>query len=279
MHTKILIDSTIDVSPALKDRFAVIPLTIHVSGREFIDGVTMTADAFYRSLLKSKELPTTSQPTPAAFAQVFESLTDDGSEVVALTISSKVSGTYQSAHIAAADFPGKVFVVDSRSISLGAGVLAEYALSRVNAGAGAPELAAELEQLRERCCVLGLFDTLEYLKKGGRISKTTALAGGILGVKPILGVRDGMIAMLGKARGSRQGCKTLLQMIQENHIDRQLPVLFGYTGLSAAPLEMLLQNDTGTFSEQTVRQSTVQIGSVIGTHAGPGAIAVALFRQ
>ena len=141
MHTKILIDSTIDVSPALKDRFAVIPLTIHVSGREFIDGITMTADAFYRSLLKSKELPTTSQPTPAAFAQVFESLTDDGSEVVALTISSKVSGTYQSAHIAAADFPGKVFVVDSRSISLGAGVLAEYALSRVNAGAGAPELA------------------------------------------------------------------------------------------------------------------------------------------
>lgn len=274
--TRIIIDSTIDLPEQYRRQVHIVPLTIHFGTEELLDGVDIDRQRFYERLVESDVLPTTSQPSPDAFAQLFDQVEAAGDSAVVLTISHKLSGTYQSACIAA-EGRERIFVVDTMSASIGSGILARYAIDNAHLHAG--ELAALLDRRRQDVCIIGLVDTLEYLKKGGRISKTTALAGGILGVKPILGVRDGMIAMLGKARGSRQGYKTLLQMIQENHIDRQLPVLFGYTGLSAAPLEMLLQNDTGTFSEQTVRQSTVQIGSVIGTHAGPGAIAVAFFRQ
>ena len=278
MSVRIIVDSTVDMPDERKDQFLIVPLTVRFGDEEFIDGVTIDKKRFYERLVESDVLPTTSQATPDAFERVFADVAKNKDSAVVITISSKLSGTYQSACIAAQEYDN-IFVVDSMTVAIGSGILAEYALQLAKSGRSAEKIAEALLHKREDVCLIALLDTLEYLKKGGRISKTTALAGGILGVKPILGVRDGMIAMLGKARGSRQGCKTLLQMIQENHIDRQLPVLFGYTGLSAAPLEMLLQNDTGTFSEQTVRQSTVQIGSVIGTHAGPGAIAVAFFRQ
>lgn len=277
MHTRIIIDSTVDVSPTLQERFVIVPLTIHFSEKEFVDGVTMTNDSFYEMLIHSDVPPTTSQPTPDAFSHAFRDSVREGCEAVAVTISAKVSGTYQSATIAASEFRENVFVVDSKSVSIGSGLLAEYALSLADAGLRAREIAGCLIQMREQIRVFGLFETLEYLKRGGRISKTTALAGGILGIKPILSIREGAIKILGKARGYRQGQRFLVREIQMAGMENQKPLLFGYTGLSEAPLHTFLQSNACLWGGRPNPERIVQIGSVIGTHAGPGAIAVAFF--
>ena len=151
-----------------------MPLIIHFGEEELIDGVTINKEQFYRRLVESEQLPFTSQASPVAFQKVYEEVTQAGDSAVVITLASKLSGTYQSACIAAGDFDN-IYVVDSQTAAIGAGVLTEYALARAEAGIGARELASELEQKREDVCLVALLDTLEYLKRGGRISKTAAL--------------------------------------------------------------------------------------------------------
>ena len=230
--TRIIIDSTIDLPEQYRRQVHIVPLTIHFGTEELLDGVDIDRQRFYERLVESDVLPTTSQPSPDAFAQLFEQVEAAGDSAVVLTISHKLSGTYQSACIAA-EGRERIFVVDTMSASIGSGILARYAIDNAHLHAG--ELAALLERRRQDVCIIGLVDTLEYLKKGGRISKTAAFAGGLLNIHPVLTLTDGEVTIIGKARGSRQGNNLLVQKIHESGgIDFSMPLLLGYSG-SATP--------------------------------------------
>ena len=280
MNVNLIIDSTTDLNPQLREQFTVVPLTIHFGDQEYIDGVTISHRQFYEKLVESDVLPSTSQATPAAFADVFEEVARRGETAVVLTLASQLSGTYQSAMIAASDYPGRIFVVDGTSVAIGTGILAELALRLREQGLTAEEIAGRLEEEKEKIHVVALLDTLEYLKRGGRISATVAFAGGLLSIKPVIAVKDGVIQMLGKARGSRQGNNLLVQQIEKaGGVDFDKPVLLGFSGLSDALLTKYIEDSHDLWENGTESLVTTSIGSVVGTHAGPGAIAVAFFRK
>ena len=278
MSVRIIVDSTTDLPEQTARRVTVVPLTIHFGEQQYVSGVDIDARKFYEMLVEGDVLPTTSQPTPYAFTQVFQEAVDAGDTVVCITVSSKLSGTYQSACIAAADFPGKVFVVDSLTVAIGGGILTEYALSLTDKGMDAEEIAWKLMQKREKVRLLALLDTLEYLKKGGRISSAVAFAGGLLNIKPVIAVADGEVKMLGKARGSKQGNNLLVQEIDKaGGVDFEKPLLLGYTGLSDALLQKYIVDSAALWQGKVEQLPVSIVGSVVGTHAGPGAVAVAFF--
>lgn len=276
MSVRIIIDSTTDLIPQLRDRVKVVPLSIRFGQEEYIDGVTINTAEFYEKLVNSGILPTTSQPTPAAFAEVYEEAVGAGDSVVVITIASKLSGTYQSATIAAEDYPGKVFVVDSRNVAIGAGILVQYALDLVDQGLSAEELFDRLLQIRSRVRLVAVVDTLEYLHKGGRISKTVAVAGGLLAIKPVISVENGELKMINKARGNKQANAVMNKEIDKmGGADRSMPILLGYTGRSDELLRKYIAESEAYWNGETFPGTIV--GSTVGTHAGPGAVAAAFF--
>ena len=279
MSVKIIIDSTADLMPAVKARCLVVPLTIHFDDEEYIDGVTISHKEFYEKLVETDVMPRTSQANPDAFAKEFEKVSAAGDSAVVIVISSKLSGTCQSAMIAAADYDN-IYVVDSGTGAIGAGILTEYALQLADEGLDAKSIAQKLDEEKKRIKIVAMVDTLEYLYKGGRLSKTAAIAGGILNIKPVLAIDDGEIKILGKARGSKQGNNFLVSEIEKaGGVDFERPVLLGYTGLSNALLVKYIEDSKKLWEDNRASLNSTVIGSVIGTHAGPGAIAVAFFRK
>ncbi len=277
MSVKIITDSTFDTVNEVKERLITVPLTVNFGEEEYIDGVNITHKQFYEKLIETDVMPTTSQATPAAFSDEFDKVGEDGAVVI--TLSGKLSGTYQSAMIAAADYDN-VFVVDSGSVTIGAGILAERALNLSEEGKSAKEIAAILEKEKKNICLIALVDTLEYLKRGGRISKTVAFAGGLLNIKPVISVRGGEILMLGKARGSKQGNNLLITEIEKvGGVDFSKPIMLGFTGLSDLLLKKYTQDSAALWHGNTEKLRYTVVGSVIGTHAGPDAIAVAFFKK
>ena len=270
MKTRIIVDSTADLMPEFKSRVHTVPLTVNFGTEEFIDGVTIDHKKFYEKLVESDVLPTTSQATPDAFAKEFEKAKEAGERAVVITLASEFSGTYQSATIAAADYEN-IYIVDSTSAAMGSGILVELAFRLLDEGKSAGEIAATL---------VALVDTLEYLKKGGRISKTVAFAGGMLNIKPVLSVVGGQINMLGKARGSKMGNNLLVQEIEKaGGIDFRKPVLLGYSGISDALLLKYIEDSRHIWEGNLDEVRYTTVGSVIGTHAGPGAVVVAFLKN
>ena len=276
-QVRIVVDSTADLLPELRRQVDVVPLTVHFGQQEYVDGVTIQAEEFYRKLADCKELPTTSQATPFDFDKVFERIIAEGDTVVAIVVSSRLSGTYQSARIAAEDYPGKVFVVDTLQVAISSSVLVAYALDLVQKGMGAAEIAEELTAVREKVHLMAVVDTLEYLQKGGRVSKTVAIAGGLLNVKPIIGLTEGEIKMLGKARGNKQANALMNKEIARLGVDFSKPILLGYTGTDDALLRKYMEESSDLW-EGRVLPATI-VSAVIGTHAGPGVVAVAFFSK
>ena len=277
---KIIVDSTADLRPETAARVDVVPLSVFFGDQAYVSGVTITPRQFYEMLVESDVLPTTSQPAPYLFEEAYEKAVSEGYEVICLTCSGKLSGTHQSANIAAAAFADKVHVLDSGTIAIGLGVLVEYALELVDRGLTAEEILRELMQKRERIRILALVDTLEYLKKGGRISSAVALAGGLLNIKPVISVNGGEIRLLGKARGSRQGNNLLVQEIgKAGGVDFTGPVMLGYTGLSDALLQKYIQDSAALWEGHLENLPVSIVSSVVGTHVGPGAVAVAFFAE
>lgn len=279
MKVRIIADSTADVIPAVKKKLITVPLTVNFGKEEFIDGVTISHREFYEKLVETDVLPHTSQASPAAFEDAFHAVRDAGESAVVLTVSGKLSGTHQSAVIAA-DGDENIHIVDTETVAIGSGILAERALQLAENGMDAKSIAAQLEVEKKKIRVVALVDTLEYLKKGGRISRTVAFAGGVLNIKPVLSIEEGEIQILGKARGSKQGNNLLVTEIEKaGGVDFTKPVLLGYTGLSDALLKKYIEDSKALWEGNTEKLNTTIIGSVIGTHAGPGAIAVAFFAK
>ena len=279
MKTRIIVDSTADFPSEIKKRVHIVPLTLRFGDEEYVDGVTIDHKAFYEKLIESDVLPTTSQATPDAFIKAFEEADKAGESAVVITVASKFSGTYQSALIAADGFEN-IYVVDSTSAAMGSGILVEMAVRLLDEGKTAKEIADTLNEEKKKIVVVALVDTLEYLKKGGRISKTVAFAGGVLNIKPVLSVIDGEITMLGKARGSKMGNNLLVEEINKaGGIDFSKPVLLGYSGISDALLLKYIEDSRHIWEGNLKEVRYTTVGSVIGTHAGPGAVVVAFFKN
>ncbi|MCF2620578.1 DegV family protein [Oscillibacter valericigenes] len=279
LKTRIIIDSTTDLTPEVKERVYTVPLTVHFGQEEYIDGVTIDHKTFYEKLVESDVLPTTSQATPNDFIGEFEKARQAGEAAVVITLASKFSGTYQSAVIAAADYEN-IYVVDGASAAMGTGILVELAFRLLDAGSSAEEIARALEEEKKKIVIVALVDTLEYLKRGGRVSKTAAFAGGVLNIKPVLSVTDGEIHLLGKARGSKMGNNLLIQEIDKaGGIDFSKPVLLGYSGLSDALLLKYIEDSRHIWEGNLREVRYTTVGSVIGTHLGPGAVVVAFFKN
>ncbi len=278
MKIRIITDSASDMDASAREGMSILPMAITFGEEEFQDGVNLSHREFYERLVESDELPRTSQVTPYAFEETFRQAAEAGEQVVAITMSSKLSGTWESAVTAARRFEGSVYVVDSENVTVGERALVEYALRLRERGMGAREIAEELERSKKRIRLVALLDTLEYLKKGGRVSRMTAFAGGLLSIKPVVAVQDGEVVILGKARGSRQGNNLLVEQIrQAGGVDFSMPYFLGYTGLSDELLRKYIRDSEMIWKENTEQLDISTVGGTIGTHAGPGAIAVAFF--
>lgn len=282
MAIKLIIDSASDipVSYAKEHGMTYLPLPVTIGEKQYLSGVDITPQAFYEILIESDCLPVTSQVSPFAFEQAFRTAIEQGDTPVAITLSSKLSGTYQSACIAAANFGGQAFVVDSMNVSLGQAILVYYAERLIAQGVSAPALVSELDRAKQKIKVIALLDTLEYLKKGGRISAATAVVGGILSIKPVVSVVNGEVQLIGKARGSKQGNNLLNEMVANSHgVDFSMPLTLAFSGLSDALLQKYIADSHQLWEGRVSNLPVLAIGATIGTHAGPGAIGVAFFEQ
>lgn len=282
MGIKIVTDSASDILPAeaAKMGISIVPLTLNWDGTEYRDSVDINHVEFFRKLEKSDTIPTTSQVSPEEFERVFEKLTFHGDTVIVITISSALSGTCQSANIAASEFSGKVFVVDSLSATIGQRLLVQTAINYVNRGMSAEEIVLRLNKDRSDICVLAKIDTLEYLKKGGRISSAVAFAGGMLSIKPVITIdKNGAISLIGKARGSKNGNNLLRKFVSESGgIDYSKPFALVYSGLSTDQLDQYIEDSSDLWKGIVDNIPVSSIGPVIGTHIGPGAIGIAFYK-
>ncbi len=279
MKTRIIVDSTADLTPEYKERVHVVPLTVHFNNEEYIDGVSIDKKTFYNKLIESDVLPTTSQATPDAFIKEFDKAKEAGEAAIVITLSSKLSGTYQSATIAAEDYEN-IFIIDSESAAIGSAILVERAFALLDSGMSAKEIFDVLNEEKKKILVVALVDTLEYLKKGGRVSKTVAMVGGVLNIKPVVSIDKGVINILGKARGSKMGNNLLVEEITKaGGVDFTKPILLGYTGISDAILIKYIEDSKHIWDGNLENIRYEIVGSVIGTHAGPNAVAVAFFKN
>lgn len=278
---RIITDSASDFTKedAKRLNIEVLPLTVTFGDEVYRDGVDLDSKTFYEKLIESDTLPTTSQIPPYVFEETFKEATEAGDSVVIVLISSELSGTFQSAHLAAEDFDN-VYVVDSLSATIGEQCLIEYATRLRDEGKSAKEIAQALDNKKADVKILALLDTLEYLKKGGRISPATAFVGGVLAVKPVVTVTDGKVELIGKARGSKNGNNLLRELVGKvGGIDYSMPIYLGYSGIDKSLLNKYIEDSKSLWEGLTGNLLITNIGSAIGTHVGPGAIAVAFFKN
>lgn len=276
----IITDSASDISQNNNKGVTVLPMTITFDEENYEDGVSLTPDSFYMKLIESSALPKTSQVSPYAFGQAYENSLKSANYVIVITLSSKLSGTYQSACIAADDYDGRVFVIDSENVTVGEQILIDYALSLIDKGIEVNTIVSQLNTMKKRIRLVALLDTLEYLKKGGRISSGAAFLGNVLSIKPVIAIVDGEVSFLGKARGSKQGNNFLIQQVDTyGGIDYSLPVLLGYTGCSTVLMDKYIKDSSSLWEGRMPVPDIIQVGATIGTHIGPGGIAVAFFSK
>ena len=281
MKVKILIDSASDINAEEAKTMGVelIPIEIRFGDEEYLDGVTMLPTQFYDKLIKSEQLPTTSQINSYTFEEKFDELVGKGYEVVAIILSSRLSGTYCNAVTASKKFNGKVFVVDSLNASIVERLLCQHALKLAGEGASAKEIAQELDEVKRKINFIALLDTLHYLKKGGRISAITAFAGQMLSIKPVVSVIDGEVRLIGKAIGSKKGNNLLKTLVKQKGVDFSMPYGTIYSGNDDSKLSNYIKDSEDIWKENAKSLPVYALGCTIGTHIGPGSIGVAFFEK
>ena len=276
---RILTDSASDILPAEAEQLGVTVIPLNVTfedGTVIRDGVDMTPSEYYTHLASCHKLPTTSQPSPELFERFFAEAAAAGDEVVGIFLSHALSGTYQCAKLAA-DLANvdNVLFVDSASVCLAEALLVRLAVHLRDSGRNAGQIAATLEHAKQHLHLVAAIDDLKYLRKGGRLPAAVAVAGGMLGIKPLITIKEGKVAMAGKARGLPGAYVALFKKIEElGGINPAFAALAGYTvsPREVTPIQTYLCDNPHL--EQPLLH---QIGCVIGTHAGPGAFGLAFF--
>ena len=281
MSVRIITDSASDISQELAKEWGitVLPLSIRFEDDEYLDGVTLSGHDFYEKLAAADKLPKTSQITPYTYGVHFQEAVEAGDDVVCFTLSSGVSGSYQSALMSADDYEGRVTVIDTRQFCISELVIVERAVQLRDEGKSAAEIARTIRLEQGQAHVLAMFDTLEYLKRGGRLSSAAAFTGNLLGIKPVLTIEDGVVKVLGKARGAKRGIHMLKETVEKWEIDFDRPVCLGYTGFSDDRLREFTEEIKGILAGVREPLKTAAVGAAIGTYAGPGAIALAFFSK
>lgn len=273
---QIITDSTCDLSRERLDEIGAVcvPLTVHFGDQTFIDGKNLTAQEFYQHLRTHDEIPTTAQPTPHSFEQAFQEALDKGNEVLCILIGGKLSGTVQSAHIAKTSLESdKIWIVDTNNVCSSLGLLVEIAAKRAKGGVTAEELFHEMTELSSRAKVYCAMETLNYIKKGGRLSGTAAIIGTMLNLHPIVTTVDGLIINVAKAKGKKRMFSKMKELVMAEGVDEAYPIMFGQAeaGENIAKLKECFAED---FDISNCFDSF--IGPVVGTYAGPGAVAVGI---
>lgn len=281
MALQIIVDSPADITGEDREKLIILPVTIRFDdGAEYKDGENITHQEFYERLIESDALPTTSQVTPYMFEEAYKKVVDAGDEAIVITLSSHLSGTYQSACIAADEYEDSISVVDSLNVAVGERALVDLAMILRDEGKSRVEIAEILNEEKKNIQIVAVLDTLEYLKKGGRISSAVAFAGGVLAVKPVVGVENGSVVMYGKARGSKNAGNALVTQINAcGGIDFSRPYRVGYTGLSDVLLKKYIADSSAMWDKYVDEIPYQTIGCGIGTHVGPGAAAAAFFPK
>lgn len=271
---RILIDSSADYSAqeAKEHNLELIPINITLNGKNYLDGIDITRDEFYELLTSSEEFPKTAQPSPQDYVDLFEDAKEKGDSVVYLSLSSALSGTFQSATLAKSMVEyDEIYLVDTLSATRAIRIMAEYACKLRDEGDDAATIASKLDEFKSRVVIYAAIDTLEYLSKGGRLSKTAAAVGELANLKPIITVTpEGTMAVPAKALGRNKAISTLTKMVTEKQIDTSFPIYSLYA-IGEENTEKLEQK----LGKEGVRVTKrLQVGSTIGCHIGPGACGV-----
>lgn len=271
---KIIVDSTSDIPKELVEKYKirVLPITVDINGVIYKDKVDLYEEEFYSKIKEKDVIPKTAQINPSVFEEAFREELEKGNEIICMTISSELSGTYNSANIAKNIMESeKIHVIDSRSATMGFGLIAIELAKLVEEGKNIEEVLVKAKSLIERQGAIGYVNSLEMLKRGGRISASTAMIGGALGIKPILTILDGKIESIGKARGKKNAIKQLINAIKENNIDEEVGLYIAHSNIEEGcepDLESLVNNDVN------IKTTISTIGPAVGTHVGEGTFVV-----
>lgn len=278
MAVRIVTDSSSDLPFSLQEEWGItiLPLRVLFGEEEFVDG-ELTAGQFYERLAQAKELPKTAQVTPAEFEDVLRPCVEAGDEVLLLPLSRELSGTFASARIAREQFPdAEIYVVDTLQVTFALGLMVETAVRLRDEGLSAREIAERLEELRGRIRLYAVIDDLKYLRMGGRLSAAGAVMGSLLGIKPIVTLREGKVCSIDKARGMKAGCQMLLDRTAEDGVDEAYPVYFGNSNVREAMEEL---RQTAKAGLSVTEAAACDIGPIVGTHAGPGCVGLAFVAR
>lgn len=281
MAIRILVDSAsdININEANELGISLIPIIVSFEDKQYYDGVNLLPHEFYDKLEASAELPKTAQINTYRYEQEYKKLTANNDQVIVISMSSKLSGTYRNAVKAAEKFENLVYVIDSLSATAGQRILCVHALKLIKEGKNVLEIVDELNQLKEKIVIFGVLDTLEYLKKGGRISPLVAVAGTILLIKPVIQVIDGEIVNVKKLRGSRKTLDYLGSKLEEYDIDLSMPHYIVWTGNDDTRTKEFINSNKYLINQQDKVVSRHPLGSTIGTHVGPGGIGIAFVKK
>ena len=282
MAVKLVIESSSDIDSVGAEKLGItmLPIPITFGEEEFLDGVDITCDQFYDKLIKSVDLPKTSMINSYRFEEIFQKHVHNGDEVVAIVLSSRLSGTCNAAKNAADNFKGKVFVVDSLSATAGIKLLVEYALILILDGKSAEEVYELLEEKKHKIQIRAMVDTLKFLKKGGRISPLVAFAGELMGIKPMVAVIDGKVEVVGKVIGLKKAINYINAEIEKTGgIDFNMPFYTIYSGNDQTKIDNYISDNAKIWECGVEKVRKNCIGATIGTHVGPGAIGIAFFSK
>jgi DegV family protein with EDD domain len=270
----VVTDSTADLPPALQERYGLgmVPLVVNWDGETFRDKLDLTTADFYRRLRTSKTLPKTGAPSLAAFEAAFRAQLKQHDAVISVNLASRLSATYDVARRAAESVdPQRIWVVDSGSVSVCMGWLAEMAANLAQQGLEPSTIVEQLEEARGRLRILAVLETLEFLKRGGRIGRAAALAGTLLSVKPILSVHDGEVAPVERVRTTNGALRRLVELVGALGPVERLGVVDGDSGTSATEVANQLR---ARYPDLAIDRG--ELGPVVGTHGGPGVVGVGI---
>lgn len=282
MAVRIITDSASDISQKLAKEWdvTVIPLNVRFGDEEYLDGVTLSSQDFYRKLVETDVIPKTSQISPYEYAKYFEEADRAGDELIYFCLSAGVSGSYQSACIAADDFSDKIHVIDTKQFCISEYIIVQRAVEMRSQGMNAKEIITGITQEMKKAHVIAVFDTLEYLKLGGRLPSAAAFVGNLLMIKPVITIEDGQVKVIGKARGSRNSHNMLMEFVQSHGgINFDKPICLAYSGFSDEMLKKYVEDSKVLYEGHEDKLQYTTVGATIGTYAGPGAIALAYFEK